>query len=197
MTGLDMAASLIVWLCLVLLAVTRSSRSALGWYRAASLTAVIVAASTGVAAWIAVGAVWLIAKVWLVPWILRRGLPAEHYGVATRGTPLLAVGAAAVLGVCWWALGAIGIDLGALGAAIWLAASRNDVWAQALLLLTAEIAAGLLALGSGAAHGPGVPEVFAAFEVVLLGVLITWLQHRGTRLHERPPTAEQLTDLRG
>lgn len=72
MTGVDMAASLFVWLCLVLLSVARSTRTALAWYRYASLAAVLAAASTGTPAWIAVAGLWLVAKVWMVPAILRR-----------------------------------------------------------------------------------------------------------------------------
>lgn len=196
MTATYMAFSLLVWLCLVLLSVSRRSRSALWWYRVASLGAVVAAVSTGVPAWIAVGLVWLVVKVFAVPAVLSRRLPDAAYGALTQGTPMLALGAAAILGVFWWALGESGIAVGALASAVWLSASRHEVWLQALLLLTAEISVGMLALAS-AAQAPGVPEVLAALEVAFLGVLLAWLQKRGTNLHQGPPSADRLTELRG
>lgn len=197
MTATYMACSLLVWLCLVLLSVSRRSRSGLWWYRLASLGAVVAAVSTGAPAWIAVGVVWLVVKVLLIPAVLSRRLPDAAYGAVTQGTPMLALGAAVILGVFWWALGENGIAVGALAAAVWLSASRHEVWAQALLLLTAEISVGMLALASAASQGPGVPEVLAAVEVAFLGVLLAWLQKRGTNLHQGPPSADRLTELRG
>lgn len=196
MTAIYMACSLLVWLCLVLLSVSRRSRSALWWYRLASLGAVVAAVSTGVPAWIAVGLVWLVIKVFVVPAVLSRRLPDAAYGAVTQGTPMLALGAAVILGVFWWALGESGIAVGALASAVWLSASRHEVWVQALLLLTAEITVGMLALAS-AAQAPGVPEVLAALEVAFLGALLAWLQKRGTGLHQGPPSADRLTELRG
>lgn len=197
MSSAVVAASLCTWVCLILLAVTRRSVTALVWYQLAGLAAGLAALSVGTPAWILLGVVWIAVRVIIVPAVLRRRLPALDYGVATPGTPQLAIGAAVVLGVFWWALGGIGIDIGALVAAVWLAASRQEVWAQGLLLLTAEIVTGLIALWSASRIGPGVPDLLAALEVVLSGLLIAWLQQRGMEIHRRGPSTEQLTELKG
>jgi hypothetical protein len=192
-----MVLSLVAWLCIVLLAIARRSHSALGWLRVAALAAVAAAVYVGGSdpAWLLLAALWLIVKVFAVPALLARRLPRQEYGVATRGTPSLVLGAVLVLSLSWWTLGPSGLAVGVLGTALWLAIMRREIWLQALLLVGAELGVSLLTLGYPTL--PGLPEVLAAVEVLMLGALLAWLQRRGHEEFDVSPTADHLTDLRG
>ena len=192
-----MVLSLIAWMSIVLLAITRRSHSAIGWFRAAALATVAAAVSIGGhdPAWLVLAALWLIVKVFAVPSLPARHLPRQEYGVATRGTPSLVLGAVLMLCLSWWALGAVGLSIGVLGTALWLAMMRREVWLQALLLVGAELGVSLLTLQYPTV--PGLPEVLAVVEVLMLGALLAWLQRRGHEEFNVSPTADHLTDLRG
>lgn len=188
--------TLIAWFSLVLLAIARRSLSAVGWYRIAALTTVAGAIYVGRAdtAWLLLALLWLVVKVFAIPALLARRLPHADYGAATRGTPSLVVGAVLVLAVAWWTIGAAGIAVGVLGTALWLAMMRREVWLQAMLLMGAELGVSLLTLAYPSV--PGLPEVLAAAEVLLLAALLAWLQHRGAEEFSASPTVDHLTQLR-
>lgn len=189
--------TLVAWLSLVLLAIARRSHSAVGWYRLSALATVVAAAYVGGAdtAWLLLALLWLVVKVFAVPTLLMRRLPHAEYGVSTRGTPSLVLGAVLVLSLSWWTLGSVGLPVAVLGTALWLAMMRREVWVQALLLVGAEIGVSLLSLQYPTV--PGLPEVLAVAEVLMLGVLLAWLQRRGTEEFSASPTADNLTQLRG
>lgn len=197
MQGVLVALSLVAWFSLVMLSIARRSRSAVGWYQIAALATVAAAAEVGSGntAWLLVAALWLVVKVFAVPLVLRRRLPQREYGVVTRGTPSLVLGAVLVLAISYWSLGAAGLPLAVLATALWLAMMRREVWLQALLLVCAELGISLLSLYYPSV--PGLPEVLAALEVMLLGVLLAWLQRRGAAHYSTPPTADHLTELKG
>ena len=189
--------TLVAWLSLVLLAIARRSHSAVGWYRVAALASVVAAAYVGKSdpAWLLLALLWLVVKVFAVPALLHRRLPHAEYGVATRGTPSLVLGAVLVLSLAWWTLGQVGLAVAVLGTALWLAMMRREVWVQALMLVGAELGVSLLSLQYPAI--PGLPEVLAVVEVLLLGTLLGWLQRRGAEEFSAAPTADHLTQLRG
>ncbi len=196
-TGSFVVLTLIAWLALVLLSITRRSQSALGWYRIAALATVVAAVYVGRSdsAWLYLAALWLIVKVFAVPALLTRRAPSQEYGLAARGTPSLVLGSIAMLSFAWWALGSAGLPVGVLGTALWLAMMRREVWLQALLLVGADLAVSLLSLQYPAV--PGLPEVLAVVEVLLLGALLAWLERRGVAALAVSPTADHLTRLRG
>ena len=189
--------SLTAWLSMIMLAIARRSQSAVGWYRVSALATVIASADIGRtdSAWLWLALLWLIVKVFAVPALLSRRLPHAEYGAATRGTPSLVLGAVLVLSLAWWTLGTAGLPVAVLGTTLWLVMMRREVWVQALLLIGAELAASLLTLQYPAV--PGLPEVLAVLEVLMLGALLAWLQQRGTQEFSTSPTADHLTRLRG
>ncbi len=189
--------TLVAWLSLVMLAIARRTLSALGWYRIAALATVASAVYVGRSdpSWLLLAVLWLVVKVFAVPSLLARRLPHADYGVATRGTPSLVLGAVLALALAWWALGAGGLAVGVLGTALWLAMMRREIWVQALLLIGAELGVSLLSLQYSTV--PGLPEMLAVVEVLMLGVLLAWLQRRGTEEFSASPTADHLTRLRG
>ncbi len=189
--------TLVAWLCVLLLAIARRSHSAVGWYRIAALATVAAAVYVGRSdsAWLLLALLWLVVKVFAVPSLLASRLPHAEYGVATRGTPSLVLGAALVLALSWWTLGVAGLSVSVLGTALWLAMMRREVWVQALLLIGAELGVSLLTLQYPTL--PGLPEVLAVVEVLALGALLAWLQRRGTEEFSASPTADHLTQLRG
>ncbi|MDA8346863.1 MAG: hypothetical protein M0Z66_15585 [Thermaerobacter sp.] len=189
--------TLVAWLSLLLLAIARRSHSAIGWYRISALATVLAAAYVGRtdSAWLMLALLWLVVKVFAVPALLRRRLPHAEYGVSTSGTPSLVIGAVLVLSLSWWTLGTAGLPIAVLGTALWIAMMRREVWAQALGLVGAELGVSLLSLQHPTV--PGLPEVLAVAEVLMLGVLLAWLQRRGNEEYSASPTADHLTQLRG
>jgi len=197
-TGSLVVLTLIAWLSLVLLAISRRSHSAVGWYRIAALAEVAAAVYIGRSdtAWLLLALLWLVVKVFAVPALLSRRLPhAEYGGVATRGTPSLVLGAVLVLALAWWALGRAGLPIAVLGTTLWLVMMRREVWVQALLLIGAELGVSLLTLQYPTT--PGLPEVLTVIELLMLGALLAWLQRRGTEEFSTSPTVDHLTHLRG
>ena len=196
-TGSLVVLALIAWLSLVLLAISRRSHSAVGWYRIAALAEVAAAVYIGRSdtAWLLLALLWLVVKVFAVPVLLSRRLPHAEYGVATRGTPSLVLGAVLVLALAWWALGRAGLTVAVLGTTLWLVMMRREVWVQALLLIGAELGVSLLTLQYPTA--PGLPEVLTVVELLMLGALLAWLQRRGTEEFATSPTVDHLTNLRG
>ncbi len=196
-TGSLVVLALIAWLSLVLLAISRRSHSAVGWYRIAALAEVAAAVYIGRSdtAWLLLALLWLVVKVFAVPVLLSRRLPHAEYGVATRGTPSLVLGAVLVLALAWWALGRAGLPVAVLGTTLWLVMMRREVWVQALLLIGAELGVSLLTLQYPTA--PGLPEVLTVVELLMLGALLAWLQRRGTEEFATSPTVDHLTNLRG
>lgn len=193
------AGSLTVWLLANLMAATRRTSSGLGWYIASGVAeggvAMAVGFLSGLAAWVAVGVLWVLVKVLVIPALIRRDLGSRVYGVKAQGTPRLMLGSAVLLAVLWWTLGPLGVSLAAVVTPFWLIAERHEVWIQGLLLLEAEIGVGFLTLL--AESNPGGAELAAAGEVVALAVLLVWL-FRSSREHfGRVPEVTQLTRLRG
>lgn len=202
MTPIDeliVAGSLTAWLLSNLMAATRRTSSGLGWYIASGLTeggvAIAVGLLTGLTAWIAIGSLWCLVKVVIIPGLIRRDLGSWVYGVKAQGTPRLMLGSAVLLAVLWWTLGPLGVSLAAVVTPFWLIAERHEVWIQALLLLEAEIGVGFLTLV--AESTPGGAELAAAGEVVALAVLLVWLLRASHEHFGRVPESEQLTRLRG
>lgn len=169
----------------------------MGWYRVAALATVAAAVFVGRldTARLLLALLWLVVKVFVVPALVARRLPQADYGVATRGTPSLVLGAVLALTLAWWALGTAGLAVGVLGTALWLAMMRREVWVQAMLLIGAELGVSLLSLQYPSV--PGLPEALAAVEVLLLGALLGWLQRRGNEEFSSSPTVDHLTQLRG
>lgn len=187
------------WLLVNLLGITRTPRSGIGWYRLISAVEAATAVYAGyrfhTPAWIALGVVWAVVKIWWVPAVLHRGLPRVAYGAEARGTPGLIGGSLALSAIVTWALGTPGVLLAALLTPFWILTQRREVWVQILLLLEAELVVGFAAIAIG--RGAGLADFLAAAELLGLSVLLAWLHVRGSRDTVPVPTTRDLEELRG
>lgn len=183
----------------LLTALTRRIRSGLNLYRASGFAQGLAAVLFGLlnhdGTWVGLGLLWLVIKVVLVPFILKRTLPDHVYSMHAAGTPRLLVGAVILFAVLGWSLGPVGMALASVLLPFWLIAQRGETWVQTLLLLEGEIGVGLSLM---ALHGePVLADAFAAIELLMTAALLAWLHRRQVQDFGDNVTSEMLSELRG
>lgn len=183
----------------LLIALSRRLGSGINFYRLSGLieggTALYLGLQSHAWSWVALGIVWLLVKVVLVPITLVTTFPSHAYSIHAPGTPRLLLGAAVVFAVLGWSLGPVGFAVSTVVLPFWLITQRRETWVQGILFLEAEIGVGLTLLILHA--GPSAADVYGAIELLATAVLLAWLHVRQTRDFGDQVTSDMLARLKG
>lgn len=176
-----------IFLFELLLALSRTSRRALFWYRFMGLLEGLLGMFVGLreasVPWLLLGLLWALAKGLVIPSVLVRAAHRD-YGLQAAGTPRQ-IFLAILLFVAWASfLGTVGMVLATTLTPLWLATERREATIQALHLLAAEVGLGLLSIANGVV---ALGEWWAVIEAVGTACLLLFLLQRLRRL-------PQLTD---